>query len=313
MSKLEVTNHSEQALVQLFNENYGPIVNILRFLNKEDIRKLAFVCSSNINQMVCRYKTYKSLSSLGRKIETSIFETKKISFHPKISVIKQFMKEISTPLNNLTSEQYKFLDGIGFIKNKEYNFTQATKDLHILHSAVSIGEKIDQDILTTYALMQKYRFQSLVVEMVKSYNDPLFVRSMLPLKAVALIICQDVHYLIVLRVFKFFGISYIKELIEMLDQPIYFKRLFKSFEIYTERGESLIRDYEIFNTRYKIKHLTSIVNEGRMIIQFVDSIIENFPVVNTEEFKTQEIKKSLIDSVDNVQNLIVKYHGLENE
>ena len=99
----------------------------------------------------------------------------------------------------------------------------------------------------------------------------------------------------------------------MLDQQIYFKRLFKSFEIYTERGESLIRDYEIFNTRYKIKHLTSIVHEGRMIIQFVDSIIENFPVVNAEEFKPQEIKKSLIDSVDNVQNLIVKYHGLENE
>ena len=310
-------NQQEQTntIFELLNSNYGPIVNIIRFLKKEDLRKLAFVCSSNIKQMIEKYKNFKQLGIMGRKLETVTFEPRYISFQHRIPSIMKFMDELALPVNVLSEKQDEFLQDHGFLKNRQYTFDKATTDLYNLDYAISIGEKISPSVLISFAIMQKYRFVSIVKHMVKEYKDTNLVKSMLPKKCMALILSQDTHYLLVLAFYKLFGISYVKELIEMLDKNLYFKRLFHSYKIYAQRVENVTTEYEEYNNQYSIKSLTSIIKEGSNILKFTEELMEAYPEINVEQNARNLRVKSNLDAVKwsmyDIKDLIETYHSNE--
>lgn len=308
-------NQETKSIFELLNSNYGPIVNILRFLKKEDLRKLAFVCSSNIKQMIEKYKNLKQLGIMGRKLETVTFEPRYISFQHRIPAIVKFMDELALPINVLSQKQEEFLQDHGFLKNREYTFDKATTDLYNLDYAISIGEKISPSVIICFALMQKYRFVFIVRHMVKEYKDTNLVKSMLPKKCMALILSQDTHYLVVLAFYKLFGISYVKELIEMLDKNLYFKRLFHSYKIFTQRVENITADYEEYDNQYSIKSLTNIIKEGSNILKFTEELMEAYPEISLVENERKYRVKSNLDGVKwsmyDIKDLIETFHSNE--
>jgi hypothetical protein len=255
---------------KLLSSEYGPLMNVLRFLDDRDIKKLCFVHSSSKQQMMIRFNKFKELSVLGRKLENKVMDTKTLSYYHLIPIYLKFIDGLAPPLNVMNDEQMAFIN-----KNISSMTNRIHSDFDKLQSAVSIGQKVNPKDLTCFGLVNKFAFRSFLKSIIHKY-DAKYVSDMICKKILAFILSLDNHYILVLDLYKCFGSDFVNELWSLLDETIYFDKLFDHFAIYSRYVENILECCEQ-NKNYTKFELEQIIQDGADLLNLIEIIYERFP------------------------------------
>jgi len=289
----------------------GPLANILRYLNSKDLKKLSFVFSSSREEMRNRYQSYKELCSLGRKIETVIFDSRYVSFEPTyIQTIIKFIDSVQGPWNHLTKEQTTFLTNLEKTRDLNFNLKKVANNLYNLRFGIKLGEKVKQDLLAALVIDQKYRFISIVKIMVKKYKNSNYVLSMMPKKAIGVVMGNEKHYIFIFKLYKLFGIDYIKELISNLDSELFFKNLFSAMKSYIYRVANFDDAYQNYRStfHYDKKQLEKIIRIGCKLIGFIRNLVKEYHYIDDKYF-AHHLIECIQDGQQDLEDIIKDYES----
>jgi hypothetical protein len=289
---------------EIFHSTNGPAIYIFCQLDKNDLKKLAFIFSSSISEMEEKYKTFKDMAVMGRKLETKIFNRNHLYFESDIPSILKFVNSIQKPFNVLNREQELFMEKASRI-NDMCHYQRIERDVKKMKQGLFIGEKIEQDVLIVFSLIQKNRFQRLLFKMIKCFKDPKFVISLIPIPALSLALSRQPHFLILKRFLKLFGMDILKPIIlQYLDEGIFFSDLFESIDRYTFNTEQLLD--ELYHKQIVLtnQQLLNMIKEGSKIIDLCDELLLHFPILSQENFnlcKRLKLISSLIHEICQIQ------------
>jgi hypothetical protein len=268
-------------------------MNILLYLNDEDLKKLSFVNSENREEMYGLYHEYMEMRQLARKIHYVTFDHRHLTYHDVrvIREVNMFIDSLVTPLNvpNENVESYDLL----MIKESPF-IISCEDDMENIKSALKCGQKLNKELLNTIILRDRFRCMYLIEFMIDLYGDKDFVRSILPMKAVAFLISRDKHYIKMLRFYMIFGFDFIRELVKYLDPIKFMYDFLKNTRIYLKRIENLNEQYdEIPNYRFCQEGLEDIELEAKYLLDLIDDCKKEYPFLEEMSISIQKGTKNI--------------------
>jgi len=250
-------------------KDFGPLTKTLIYLDDCELKKLSFVTSSSRKEMEKNYEEFRAMKVMGRKIETDKFDPKHLSFYKFIHEINLFVDSIPKPLKLSEKDKKYILD-----HKKEY--IGNTNDHYNIRFGIEIGEKIDKSVLTTIFIREKASMFTIIDTLIENYSDESYVYDMLPMKAIAVVIESDDHYIRFLNLYQRFGMKIVWDIIEYFDLEYFFKKFMVStlyYSRYVERHLDLLyhdsnRDITIFR---------EVLEEGNDLKQLCQTLVEEYP------------------------------------
>lgn len=278
-------------------KQFGPLVNTLIYLNDEDLKKLSFVYAKNREEMEKNYEKYKELRKIGRKTNQKSFDPTYLSYYKMISELNSFIDSLSIPVNHLSEKERKYDD---FLKNESWLDKKCKSDIENVILAIESAEKFGNETMT--AIMMKSRHSYTIIHILETlmsvYQEKDFVIKMLPKKTLAFLIGQDDHYMLILWIYKIFGLEFIFELMKYLD-PVKFMTLFLGNTlIFSRRVCNICESYSENND--SIFALDDIIEEGKDIKELVYKLQNEYPFVHEMEYSSDNGKISFLDICKNI-------------
>jgi hypothetical protein len=253
-------------------KNLGPLTKTLVYLDDKDIKTLSFVMSSTKKEMDMNYEEFRKMKIMGKKIETEKFDPKHLSFNKFIQEINLFVDSIPTPLN-LSENQKKYI-----VDHHKESISSRENDLfNNISFGIESGEKFDKSVLSAIFIRSKYSMIQIIEMFLQNYSDPSFVMNMLPMKAIAIVIDSDEHYIKLLELYKKFGMKIIRNIIEYFDIERFFKKFMTStlcYSRYVSRHLDLLEEETYLADS---EYLTEILDEGNDLKKLCVSMVEEYP------------------------------------
>lgn len=253
-------------------KDIGPLNKILIYLDDMDLKKLSFVMSSSKKEMDKNYEQFRALKLLGKKIETTKFDPKQLSFYKFIHEINLFVDSITTPLQLSEKEKNYILD------HRRESIHSNQNDLFNIAFGIEIGEKIDKSLMTTIFIRYKLSMIDMIEFLVQTYSDPSYVATMLPMKTIATVIDSDNQYHKLLKLYKIFGMSFIIDIIKYFDLEYFFKKFMIStlcYSKYVNRYMDILEE-DPSHLIYR-DTINEMIQEGLDLRSFCDALIKEYP------------------------------------
>jgi hypothetical protein len=266
----------------IMTKQLGPLTNVLKYLNEEDLKNLSFVTSDTRMKMMENYEEFKLLKMMGRKIESKIFEHKYLTFCESISEINQFIDAIHVPVNELSEKERLYIKTIElpFLSRFDDN------DLFNIQFGLERGEKLDKSLVNVIFIKSRFVMIYFIEFLLEIYQDELFVIKMLPMKTIALVISMDDHYCRLLQLYKMFGENFILNLLDYLDVKKFFQNFMKSTIIYSSAVENLTEideHIEWYNETPSygpsLEHMEEVYREGEDLMDLISLFCREHPVI----------------------------------
>lgn len=253
-------------------KDIGPLNKTLIYLDDMDLKKLSFVMSSSKREMDKNYEEFRALKLMGKKIETTKFDPKYLSFYKFIHEINLFVDSITTPLKLSEKEKKYILD------HRRESIHSNQNDLFNIRFGIEIGEKINKSLITTIFIRDKLSMIDIIEVLVETYSDLSYVSTMLPMKTIATVIDSDEHYHKLLKLYKIFGMSFIMDIIEYFDLEYFFKKFMIStlcYSKYVNRYMDILEEDSSYHIHDET--INDMIKEGSDLRSLCDALIKEYP------------------------------------
>lgn len=232
----------------LKKRHLGPFLHVLIYLDELDIKKLAFVISSNYEEMKMIHCQLQSMSTFAKKIESKNFDSKYLSFYSLIPQIIDFIDKKAFPLNHLTDEESNYIKTLSGtnLRDKGVSISRlnpfSSFDLENIKFGITRGEKISKDVIGTILFKQLQNIE-IVKTLMDTYKDSKYVLQMINEKALVLSLGLDTSFHKIKDIYELFGIDYLLQILSGLDINLFMKQLLHSVKIYSDYITSITDSY----------------------------------------------------------------------